>query len=104
MGLDIDASGSSPAALSVLIPRQDPEFGTAASNVILRSGHRAVLMILTKQIKRRIPMSKEEDNKAVVARWFTEFWGKDVNLAVVDEIAAPDMLLNYSLHEPRRGP
>jgi predicted ester cyclase len=48
-------------------------------------------------------MSKEEDNKAVVARWFTEFWGKEVNLAVVDEIAAPDMLLKYSLHEPRRG-
>ena len=48
-------------------------------------------------------MSKEEDNKAVVVRWFTEFWGKDVNLAVVDEIAAPDMLLRYSLHEPRRG-
>jgi SnoaL-like polyketide cyclase len=48
-------------------------------------------------------MSKEEDNKAVVIRWFTEFWGKDVNLAVVDEIAAPDMLLKYSLHEPRRG-
>ena len=48
-------------------------------------------------------MSKEEDNKAVVIRWFTEFWGKDVNLAVVDAIAAPDMLLKYSLHEPRRG-
>lgn len=48
-------------------------------------------------------MSKEEDNKAVIARWFTEFWGKDVNMAVIDEIAAPDMLLNYSLHEPRRG-
>ncbi|HWN52804.1 MAG TPA: ester cyclase, partial [Xanthobacteraceae bacterium] len=29
-------------------------------------------------------MSKEEDNKAVVGRWFTEFWGKNVNLAVVD--------------------
>ena len=39
-------------------------------------------------------MSKQEDNKAVVGRWFTEFWGKDVNLAVVDEIAAPDMLLS----------
>jgi len=38
-------------------------------------------------------MSKEEDNKAVVGRWFTEFWGKRVNLGVVDEIAAPDMLL-----------
>lgn len=48
-------------------------------------------------------MSKEEDNKAVVVRWFTEFWGKDVNLAIIDEIAAPDMLLRYSLHEPRRG-
>ncbi len=48
-------------------------------------------------------MSKEEDNKAVVGRWFTEFWGEDINLAVIDEIAAPDMLLKYSLHEPRRG-
>jgi predicted ester cyclase len=48
-------------------------------------------------------MSKEEDNKAVVVRWFTDFWGKDVDLSVVDEIAAPDMLLRYSLHEPRRG-
>lgn len=48
-------------------------------------------------------MSKEADNKAVVVRWFTEFWGRDVNLAVVDEIAAPEMLLKYSLHEPRRG-
>jgi hypothetical protein len=29
--------------------------------------------------------------------------GQDVNLAVVDEIAAPNMLLKCSLHEPRRG-
>lgn len=48
-------------------------------------------------------MSKEQDNKAVVGRWFTEFWGETCNLAVVDDIAAPDMLLKYSLHEPRRG-
>src|ERR1700732_2050413 len=48
--------------------------------------------------------NKQEANKAIVGRWFTEFWGKDVNLAVVDEIAAPNMLLKYSLHEPRRGP
>jgi predicted ester cyclase len=47
--------------------------------------------------------NKQEANKAVVGRWFTEFWGKEVNLAVIDEIAAPDMLLKYSLHEPRRG-
>ena len=48
-------------------------------------------------------MSKEAANKAVVGRWFTDFWGKNVNLAVVDEIASPDMVLKYSLHEPRRG-
>ncbi|ABB08519.1 ester cyclase [Burkholderia lata] len=48
-------------------------------------------------------MSKEEQNKEVVVRWFTEFWGKNVNFSVIDEIAAPDMLLKYSLHEPRRG-
>jgi predicted ester cyclase len=48
-------------------------------------------------------MSKEDANKAVVGRWFTEFWGRDLNLSVVDEIAAPDMLLKYSLHAPRRG-
>jgi predicted ester cyclase len=48
-------------------------------------------------------MGKEEENKAVVSRWFTKFWGEKVNLAVIDEIAAPDMLLKYSLHELRRG-
>lgn len=49
-------------------------------------------------------MSKENENKAVVGRWFTEFWGKNADLDVVDELAAPDMLLKYSLHAPRRGP
>jgi hypothetical protein len=34
-------------------------------------------------------MSKAEQNKAVVGRWFTEFWGKSVDLGVVDQIAAP---------------
>jgi predicted ester cyclase len=48
-------------------------------------------------------MRKEDSNKAVVGRWFTDFWGKQLNLAVIDEIAAPDMLLKYSLHAPRRG-
>ena len=48
-------------------------------------------------------MSKEEDNKAIVGRWFNDFWGKTCNLGIVDELAAPDMLLQYSLHEPRKG-
>ena len=42
-------------------------------------------------------VSKEQDNKAIVGRWFTDFWGKTCNLGIVDELAAPDMLLRYSL-------
>src|ERR1700758_5464742 len=48
-------------------------------------------------------MSKEDDNKAVVGRWFEKFWGKNYDLSIVDEIAHPNMLLKYSLHEPRKG-
>jgi predicted ester cyclase len=48
-------------------------------------------------------MSLQDDNKAVVGRWFTDFWGETCTLSVIDEVAAPDMILKYSLHEPRRG-
>src|SRR5262249_19113320 len=44
-----------------------------------------------------------EENKAVVGRWFTEFWGKDFNPAVIDELAAPGIRFEYSLHAPLRG-
>jgi predicted ester cyclase len=47
--------------------------------------------------------TQEKENKAIVSRWFTNFWGRTCNLEVVDELAAPDMLLKYSLHAPRRG-
>jgi predicted ester cyclase len=48
-------------------------------------------------------MSKQDDNKAIVGRWFTQFWGKSCDLSVIDAITSPDMLLQYSLHAPRRG-
>jgi predicted ester cyclase len=48
-------------------------------------------------------MSKEQDNKAIVGRWFNDFWGKTCNLGIVDELADPNMVLQYSLHEARRG-
>jgi predicted ester cyclase len=48
-------------------------------------------------------MSREQDNKAIVARWFAEFWGNPWNPNVVDELCTPDILLQYSLHAPRRG-
>jgi predicted ester cyclase len=44
-----------------------------------------------------------ENNKEIVGRWFKEFWGNPWNPSIVDELAAPDILLQYSLHEPRRG-
>jgi predicted ester cyclase len=48
-------------------------------------------------------MSREQDNKAIVGRWFEGFWGNPWNPRIIDELAAPDMLLQYSLHAPRRG-
>lgn len=44
-----------------------------------------------------------EENKAIVGRWFTEFWGPDFNPDVIDELAAPDIRFEYSLHAPCRG-
>jgi predicted ester cyclase len=48
-------------------------------------------------------MANEQKNKDIVGRWFANFWGPKCDLRVVDELAAPDMLLQYSLHAPRRG-
>ena len=43
------------------------------------------------------------DNKTIVGRWFSDFWGQTYNPAIVDELAAPNMTLQYSLHAPRHG-
>jgi predicted ester cyclase len=48
-------------------------------------------------------MCKEDDNKALVGRWFKDFWSAPSDLTVVDELAAPDVLLQYSPGTPRRG-
>ena len=48
-------------------------------------------------------MSREQQNKAIVGRWFEGFWGNPWNPAIIEELAAPDILLQYSLHAPRRG-
>ena len=44
-----------------------------------------------------------EENKAIVGRWFTEFWGSDYNPEVIDDLAAPDIRFEYSMHAPCRG-
>jgi predicted ester cyclase len=42
-------------------------------------------------------------NKAVVARWFKEFWGNPWNPEIVGELATSDIYLHYPMHEPRKG-
>jgi hypothetical protein len=47
--------------------------------------------------ERRRRIMSIEDNKAVVGRWFMEFWGPDFNPGIIDELADPDIRFEYSL-------
>ena len=42
-------------------------------------------------------------NKAIAARWFTEFWGTTWNPGIVDELCTDEVLLQYLLQAPHRG-
>ena len=47
--------------------------------------------------------SNEERNKAVIARYFEEYWGK-LNPDIVDEVCADDFFQFYPMHaNPKRG-
>ena len=48
-------------------------------------------------------MDIEALNKMIVGRWFASLWGDRCDLAIVDELATPDVLLQYSTRNPRRG-
>jgi len=45
-------------------------------------------------------MSTVEKNKEIVGQWFADFLGEKCDPGVVDRLAAPDTLLQYSLHAP----
>lgn len=81
---------------------EGPAFDDAAGgsgNGFYRQGDTAAEQPSTSEVTR---MSVEE-NKAVVARWFADFWGSDFAPGVIDELAAPDIRFEYSLHKPLRG-
>jgi predicted ester cyclase len=61
-----------------------------------RFGDTVALMIIA-------AMTLEQDNEAIVGRWSERFWGNPWKPRIVDELAAPDIRLKYSLHAPRRG-
>ena len=43
------------------------------------------------------------DNKTIVTRWFTEFWGNPWNPGVINDLATADIVMHYPMHEPKRG-
>ena len=49
-------------------------------------------------------MSKEQELKVTATRWLEGFWGRAWNSKIVDDLAADDILLQFSLQMPRRGP
>jgi len=44
-----------------------------------------------------------QENKEVVTRWFTEFWGNPWNPKIIDELATSEILVHYPMHEPKKG-
>jgi hypothetical protein len=48
-------------------------------------------------------MTKEQQNKVIIARWFKEFWGNPWNPAIIDEFGAPDILVQHPMHGRRKG-
>ena len=55
--------------------------------------------------KESVTMSKEEENKAIIGRWLKAFWGNPWDPAIIDELAAPDLIVHYLMHgpKPRKG-
>ena len=48
-------------------------------------------------------MLKEQENKAIGVRWLEGFWGHSWTPAIVDDLAADDILIQFSLQTPCRG-
>lgn len=46
---------------------------------------------------------QEQKNKEIVLKWLNNFWGNKYNPSIIDELASEDMILQYSLHKPRKG-
>jgi predicted ester cyclase len=48
-------------------------------------------------------MSREQENKAIAAHWLEGFWGHSWTPAIVDDLAADDISIQFSLQTPCRG-
>jgi predicted ester cyclase len=48
-------------------------------------------------------MLKEQENKAIGVHWLEGFWGHSWTPEIVDDLAADDILIQFSLQTPCRG-
>jgi hypothetical protein len=48
-------------------------------------------------------MPKEQEDKAIAVRWLEGFWGRSWTPDIVDDLAADDILIQFSLQTPVRG-
>src|SRR4029077_15859163 len=48
-------------------------------------------------------MPGERGNRAIAERWLDGFWGRSWTPKIVDDLAAVDVLIQFSLQTPRRG-
>jgi hypothetical protein len=48
-------------------------------------------------------MSKEQENEIIATRWLEGFWGHSWNPKIVDDLAADDILIQFSLQTPYYG-
>jgi hypothetical protein len=87
----------------LIMPEQEPECARCCRIALLFIGSFDPKVESEDQHGMQLFMESETLNKAIVGRWFVSFWGESCDLAVVDELAAPDVLLQYSMHNPRRG-
>jgi hypothetical protein len=49
------------------------------------------------------PCRKNRKNKAIAVRWLEGFWGRSWTPEIVDDLAADDILIQFSLQTPCRG-
>ncbi len=62
-----------------------------------------IVATLTTFAQEKESKTLEQKNKEIVLKWLNNFWSSKYNPAIIDELAAPDMILQYSLHKPRKG-
>ncbi|HEY5822986.1 MAG TPA: ester cyclase [Cyclobacteriaceae bacterium] len=77
--------------------------GFVKTALVLTATAGAALTAFARPENKKNTDALEEKNKQVVGKWLDNFWGPKYNASIIDELAAPDMILQYSLHKPRKG-